>query len=388
MSRFPPTAVRERLAREVGGTLRQVQVWFQNRRQRDMTHRPTWQTPGYMMVGFNGAPGYYPSPDPMAMGGPYGQPVMYMQPPMVPMPGALQHIAPGPPSMPVPGAPGAVPMPNSPPMQAAPTNRTQTAPTLSRAHISLLFRCYLFSLSLPLCASSLRPSPTAASAWSVSSRPGNTQSRSARVSSPLAHTPHPSLLHSCIYNRPVPPRAHNTCRCQCRHSRACHPSSRACHRACSPSSRSPPTCHQLSRRLSQYLRPCPGPNRSRPSLSLKRCSSCRMEGRSSPRSRHHPCSRRHHPCSLRRSRKATRRPQRCHCHRIIRHKGMHRRRRVSRKATHPLRRNHLSYRRTTIRTPLRRNSRMIRTRRRAPIRQCTASRHRSRRRKAQQQDHQ
>ena len=140
MSRFPPTAVRERLAREVGGTLRQVQVWFQNRRQRDMTHRHTWQTPGYMMVGFNGAPGYYPSPDPTAMGGPYGQPVMYMQPPMVPMPGALQHIAPGPPSMPVPGAPGAVPMPNSPPMQAAPTNRTQTAPTLSRALISLLFR--------------------------------------------------------------------------------------------------------------------------------------------------------------------------------------------------------------------------------------------------------
>ena len=140
MSRFPPTAVRERLAREVGGTLRQVQVWFQNRRQRDMTHRHTWQTPGYMMVGFNGAPGYYPSPDPTAMGGPYGQPVMYMQPPMVPMPGALQHIAPGPPSMPVPGAPGAVPMPNSPPMQAAPTNRTRAKSSLSLALISLFFR--------------------------------------------------------------------------------------------------------------------------------------------------------------------------------------------------------------------------------------------------------
>ena len=330
-----------------------------------MTHRPTWQTPGYMMVGFNGAPGYYPSPDPMAMGGPYGQPVMYMQPPMVPMPGALQHIAPGPPSMPVPGAPGAVPMPNSPPMQAAPTNRTQTAPTLSRAHISLLFRCYLFSLSLPLCASSLRPSPTAASAWSVSSRPGNTQSRSARVSLPTGS--HTAPLSFALYLQqagaasgpqymqvPMPPQP-----------------------GMPPQQPGMPPGVQPQQPVAAHLPPTqppalpvsaamPGAQPQPPVLSLKRCSSRRMEGRSSPRSRHHPCSRRHHPCSLRRSRKAaTRRPQRCHCHRIIRHKGMHRRRRVSRKATHPLRRNHLSYRRTTIRTPLRRNSRMIRTRRRA-----------------------
>ena len=190
MSRFPPTAVRERLAREVGGTLRQVQVWFQNRRQRDMTHRHTWQTPGYMMVGFNGAPGYYPSPDPTAMGGPYGQPVMYMQPPMVPMPGALQHIAPGPPSMLVPGAPGAVPMPNSPPMQAAPTNRTHASP-LSLAR---LFRCFSADLFI------LAPSLSARAAYVQQPPPHGAYPAGQVIPS---HAPHASLPHWLTHRTPL-----------------------------------------------------------------------------------------------------------------------------------------------------------------------------------------
>ena len=33
--RFPSMSLREELARDMGVTLRQVQVWFQNRRQRD-----------------------------------------------------------------------------------------------------------------------------------------------------------------------------------------------------------------------------------------------------------------------------------------------------------------------------------------------------------------
>ena len=39
MNKFPPTAVRERLAREVGGTMRQIQVWFQNRRGKQNQQR-------------------------------------------------------------------------------------------------------------------------------------------------------------------------------------------------------------------------------------------------------------------------------------------------------------------------------------------------------------
>ena len=148
MSKFPPYAVRERLAREVGATMRQVQVWFQNRRQRDMNHRTV---PLYdrVMLGYGAAPaGFYPAqqaplfaPAHGAQGGP--QPFMFMQPPLVPMPGALQNgFAPGPPPMPLPGAPGAVPMPMGPmPMPIPPGSAQHGQPPLpphSRARLSII----------------------------------------------------------------------------------------------------------------------------------------------------------------------------------------------------------------------------------------------------------
>ena len=37
-SKFPSPETRERLCREVGGTMRQIQVWFQNKRQREQRH--------------------------------------------------------------------------------------------------------------------------------------------------------------------------------------------------------------------------------------------------------------------------------------------------------------------------------------------------------------
>ena len=49
--RFPSTTVREKLCREVGGTMRQVQVWFQNRRQREQRVHPAVIGPGGFIYG-------------------------------------------------------------------------------------------------------------------------------------------------------------------------------------------------------------------------------------------------------------------------------------------------------------------------------------------------
>ena len=145
MNKFPPTAVRERLAREVGGTMRQIQVWFQNRRQRDQSHHPANHGP--LVIPFVPAvPGFYPPQQgPLSPYGAQGlpQPFMYGQPPMVPMHGALQNgFLPGPPQMPIPGAPGAVSMPMAPmPMPIQPGNAANQPPQPphSRARLSTLF---------------------------------------------------------------------------------------------------------------------------------------------------------------------------------------------------------------------------------------------------------
>ena len=145
MNKFPPTAVRERLAREVGGTMRQIQVWFQNRRQRDQSHHPANHGP--LVIPFVPAvPGFYPPQQgPLSPYGAQGlpQPIMYAQPPMVPIHGALQNgFPPGPPQMPLPGAPGAVSMPMAPmPMPIQPGNAAgqPPPPPHSRARLSTLF---------------------------------------------------------------------------------------------------------------------------------------------------------------------------------------------------------------------------------------------------------
>ena len=145
MNKFPPTAVRERLAREVGGTMRQIQVWFQNRRQRDQSHNPANHAP-LVMPFVPVVPAFYPpQQDPLSPYGAQGlpQPIMYGQPPMVPMNGALQNgFLPGPPQMPIPGAPGAVSMPMAPmPMPIQPGNAAgqPPPPPHSRARLSTLF---------------------------------------------------------------------------------------------------------------------------------------------------------------------------------------------------------------------------------------------------------
>ncbi len=145
MNKFPPTAVRERLAREVGGTMRQIQVWFQNRRQRDQSHNPANHAP-LVMPFVPVVPAFYPPQQgPLSPYGAQGlpQPIMYAQPPMVPIHGALQNgFPPGPPQMPLPGAPGAVSMPMAPmPMPIPPGNAQHGQPPLpphSRERLSII----------------------------------------------------------------------------------------------------------------------------------------------------------------------------------------------------------------------------------------------------------
>ena len=79
-SRFPPTTVRERLCKEVGGTMRQIQVWFQNRRQRDQRQHEMW--PSAMPVVFVNHPGMPPG---IFYPGSNGPMVQYM------IPGGMAH---------------------------------------------------------------------------------------------------------------------------------------------------------------------------------------------------------------------------------------------------------------------------------------------------------
>ena len=144
-SRFPPTAVRERLCREVDGTMRQIQVWFQNRRQRDQRQNEAWPAvPVVFMNNPNMPGGYYtPSADgasltamslPPGMQGGGQSPMMcmpsngmYMAGGMMPGCGCYPSSYPG--GQPAMSMPGGGAQMSSAPMQAyAPQQQQQLSP--------------------------------------------------------------------------------------------------------------------------------------------------------------------------------------------------------------------------------------------------------------------
>lgn len=108
-SRFPNSAVRERLCKEVGGSMRQIQVWFQNRRQRDKLQYREWPNMPIVVMNHPNMPaGYYANGSMISpmMGPPGSGPMMYPGADPNMMAGGYPH-----PGMMMPGMPPGVPMP-------------------------------------------------------------------------------------------------------------------------------------------------------------------------------------------------------------------------------------------------------------------------------------